>query len=1036
MTAQRDDQVIIEDREELRIAVVMTGGVSLAVWMGGVAQELSSLVWHKGVYGQLLDLTGSEARVDVISGTSAGGLNGALLALAMARGRRLDALKRLWLEHGAMTELFRSPLDKDPPSFMRGDDYFLPKLEEGFRAVGQAEPVALPEHRLHDPIHLIMTTSLLRGESHRFPDDFGSVISEADHRGQFVFRRGSDAHHLPLEAKEEGDLTCIHAEAREAKDDFADSLIGRRLAFAARCSASFPGAFEPSLCQIGGDGDRVDMRCHASFRKSRFTIDGGVLVNKPLGPAIKAIYDQPADRQVRRVLLYIVPDPGAPPEFPPDRYEAMPTLGTVLIDSMVTLPRNQSISRELQEIQDRNEAARRRRRTRRILARAGGLEERASRVFEEYLVSRTDQSVDAILRSLEQGLARQKGDIPTWDPDRLRPVLTKERIARLPAVFPGTDWDPVNDWNWGLQPVEDCAIAVLDVLKRGMGLITPATTVEADGQESKVKETIRTCRARLHQALTEYRNVLPALDATYWSRQAPGALAALDAQAAGKRAPDGADPADRWTRDAFDGWPGDRKELAQVSLEIAGVLLDAAPGLWWLVNRVQADESASGGLKRDATDLGGMIEALVPRQSSDTGSAPTPDGHLTCLRLLLALHVIQHVLRAGESMTEQEVELIQVSAETPNLLGGPTDPGEKVTGIQLGHFGAFYKRSWRANDWMWGRLDAAYRFTQVLLNPFRLRQRRLTSGEVIALVEAAALGDQDSRPVLEPYWQRDVAEIRTELRFLDDQDRPLPAGLPKCVEAIARRLQLDIARHELKSLEGAMRYDFDKGATTSTAFADQVKEAAGGGGLVPPGAALRLFAESPVGREKVGEDAGSDLFVTTVGSGVAVGVSVAQGAKGGLPLRSLLASLRGFALALWVITRSAVLRGKGGAAVTSGILATGGALVALTVLAADPPRLIVSLGAGLLAAGLLFATFRAGALKAFGAFLLGIVVSTLPFLLTWVKSFMEARRGTWWADPLLFLIDHRGELAPIFLVTGLVFGSILLGIVKKKRRRA
>jgi hypothetical protein len=96
----------------------------------------------------------------------------------------------------------------------------------------------------------------------------------------------------------------------------------------------------------------------------------------------------------------------------------------------------------------------------------------------------------------------------------------------------------------------------------------------------------------------------------------------------------------------------------------------------------------------------------------------------------------------------------------------------------------------------------------------------------------------------------------------------------------------------------------------------------------------------------------------------------------------------------------------------------------------------VSLGAGLLAAGLLFATFRAGALKAFGAFLLGIVVSTLPFLLTWVKSFMEARRGTWWADPLLFLIDHRGELAPIFLVTGLVFGSILLGIVKKKRRRA
>jgi hypothetical protein len=53
----------------------MTGGVSLAVWMGGAAHELNRVVrGGPGAYRQLLDLTGTRARVDVIAGTSAGGI--------------------------------------------------------------------------------------------------------------------------------------------------------------------------------------------------------------------------------------------------------------------------------------------------------------------------------------------------------------------------------------------------------------------------------------------------------------------------------------------------------------------------------------------------------------------------------------------------------------------------------------------------------------------------------------------------------------------------------------------------------------------------------------------------------------------------------------------------------------------------------------------------------------------------------------------------------------------------------------------------
>jgi hypothetical protein len=60
-------------------------------------------------------------------------------------------------------------------------------------------------------------------------------------------------------------------------------------------------------------------------------------------------------------------------------------------------------------------------------------------------------------------------------------------------------------------------------------------------------------------------------------------------------------------------------------------------------------------------------------------------------------------------------DFYRVSAREPTLDDG--DPGEpvlghpaqtpqaKLAGMQLGHFAAFVKRSWRANDWMWGRLD-------------------------------------------------------------------------------------------------------------------------------------------------------------------------------------------------------------------------------------------------------------------------------------------------------------------------------------------
>jgi predicted acylesterase/phospholipase RssA len=65
-----------EPMREVRIALVLYGGVSLAIYENGVTQCFYDLVKERGVFRILLDLLDTKATVDVIAGTSAGGING------------------------------------------------------------------------------------------------------------------------------------------------------------------------------------------------------------------------------------------------------------------------------------------------------------------------------------------------------------------------------------------------------------------------------------------------------------------------------------------------------------------------------------------------------------------------------------------------------------------------------------------------------------------------------------------------------------------------------------------------------------------------------------------------------------------------------------------------------------------------------------------------------------------------------------------------------------------------------------------------
>lgn len=997
-----------EDLQELRFALVMTGGVSLAVWMGGVANEFNRLLQAEGLYGELLRLTGTSPRVDVIAGASAGGLNGAFLAAAIAWNSSLAALRDIWLEKGSFDALLRPALQADAPSLLKGDEYFLPELQRAFASLRNPQRTPVKDR----PIHLTITTSLLKPQNSSTDDDFGSLVMDVDHRGEFVFSRGAMSHH---------GTNCIHQEAKAASDDFADPEIAARLGLAARCSASFSGAFEPSFCPVGESTRkpyRPDMRCHADFEESRFTLDGGILVNRPVEPALRAVFAQPASRQVRRVLAYVVPDSGESADEEPDVEKRPPGIGKVLLGSLVTLPRSESISRELGALREHNRRVGAVRRSRELSLTLPDIEGRAVELFNVYLDNRARESVAHIVGQIAAGLADPalQTRSPLWNRDTLTAVLAVVRRNYLPNTLPD---DPLADvWRWGIRPVEDVASTTLDLLRRSLELAAPN-----DAAAMTNRRSIRAARDAVSNVLTQVSEIRRRIDDQYWRQQASAALTALRG---------GTEPTRAWALDAFEGWTGSEDELRTLAVSVAETLAHAAAPLRSVVSDIETSSSTGKrAMKAAAGALRLMLERLIPADAgNDAGSV---------LRRLLALHVVDVAFGDGNPPVDQYVELLNMSAEASNGFDDRTQPRQKLAGIQLGHFGAFYKRSWRANDWMWGRLDAARHLATVLVDPRRLRQLGLSVGDAVAHMEEMALGsDPAARALLSDGsplgWSRD--EALAELSYLDSPTAPTPRTLPACARALSRRLQIDILRNEIPVVAKAIRIDVRAGAAkraSAETFADDALEA--GEPPIAPDKAIALFRDCFVGQELLTEEAYSDLFASTVATTGAVVVSTLQSKQSPLGrMKAVLRPLRGVALALYVMAKGAVSRSKFGFASMLSMLVIGSALLAVTTLADQPPPgLVTTIGAILVAAGLSHAALRAGVWRMILAILPGALVALWPT----IAPPLARRIGDgdeWWREAVGWSADHLPKHSALFVVGGFVIGALILGYVRQSPR--
>ena len=134
---------------ETRIALSFFGGVSLAVYESGMAVEFFRLVTGDGIYKKLHDQIGP-VKVDIISGTSAGGLSAAFLATALVNGSpNLDPLLRLWLKKASFETLLTSSGAKTAGSLFNGD-HFLELIEDALNQIAGDSPNREPYQQYLD----------------------------------------------------------------------------------------------------------------------------------------------------------------------------------------------------------------------------------------------------------------------------------------------------------------------------------------------------------------------------------------------------------------------------------------------------------------------------------------------------------------------------------------------------------------------------------------------------------------------------------------------------------------------------------------------------------------------------------------------------------------------------------------------------------------------------------------------------------------------------------------------------------------------
>lgn len=726
--------------KELRLALVCYGGISLSVYMHGITREIwkllrASRAFHdegslvpagdtEPCYHTLLAELNKHIRVrvlvDIIAGASAGGINGIFLAHAISTGEDLDALGDLWLDHADADELLDpaavpksrftklyaapllwiarlggggSPLDEIVEREARGElkakvsrfirsrwfeppfsgPHFTELLLDAFEKMASG-PKGQPLLPAGQPLDLFVTVTDYHGYPERIRLNSPPEVMEVEHRKLISFRDKGE-----------------RGESRQLGD-----IPG--LVFAARATASFPGAFPPFRTRELDDVlARRGMRwpSRAAFLTRVFPrrsaagidpvdaalLDGSILNNAPFAPAIAALRQRPAHREIDRRFVYIDPKPGIRSIGSRVDTTKPPGFFSTIIRSLSDIPREQPIRDDLENLAGISS------RVRRLGHVIEGVRSAVDEAVEEVIGRRQLRSRVTPARMAEwraqanaDAVARAGFTYPAYAHLKLSQVV--EEMARLIAALGGHvekgGADRVRRELWR------------HVRSSGIDRVT-RTTRPKDAEHDEFVQFVR--RFDLGFRIRRLRYLLRRV--TEWSDAADAMLAQEVEQLKGALYDLLAPYLDRRRQGFFGPWV---REPAATANE------DPAPA-------VHAYGEALGLTAFDTladVRLSEMILCCV-----------TPELRAELIKAYLGFpfyDMATFPLLQGEGL--DEFDEIKVDRISPDDAKSIRAGGAQATlkGIRFGSFGAFFSRAYRENDYLWGRLHGADRLIDIVVS--------------------------------------------------------------------------------------------------------------------------------------------------------------------------------------------------------------------------------------------------------------------------------------------------------------------------------
>jgi patatin-related protein len=870
---------------ELRLALAMRGGVSLAVWIGGAISEIdlarradTPTTDGARFWQQILGMSDYErVVVDVLAGASAGGLNGVLYAASQVYDFQYDAMREVWLTVGGTEGLVRR--DGPWPSLFKGDDYFLSTVHEKLGTLTKGRAPARRER-----VDLALSATVMEPVLRPLPSPEDEPLFERRHAGGFRFRQPEEPW-LPTDYPAPDD------------DRFADGLW--RLAIAARSTSSYPGAFEAANVRStrratfasprAGVGTGPDVDLDGAFLDrtaepdaSFVVADGGILDNIPIQCALDYVATAPASGPTQRVLIYL--QPGAP-SLPktavvPSGLERRSTLA-VARGVVAARVAGETINEDIAAIEAYNEAI-----------------ERAATIRPATFDEITDRSsflAAAAARRSSYDLTRasyESGGVVALLLDPMG-VIGEDQF---PASVAG---QPVDDARWR-SPIAGWPQAVRESLDAELtralgGLLAaapPGRLLACTGEvgpllrvtdlliewtrwvertfpdASRVKGDLYRVRAFLGAVLDRTRRLawvssaarldddhagfveaaLPAL-AHLTSVDAETAAATVAALASSEPVP----------LEAACG-----EALARIEGVVTDVLARAGTGgpaggggtapdllseIALLLVRLVEPLAAAPGATLVA---GGPVGQIAPGEllHRALGTEPLTLEALEALDLLCLPEFVsgrpgrrridfRRLSSANRTPLAQEFTALLGDAATLGLWWDPAVPPEeqqgihvtlKLAGNELANFSAFLLSHWRANDWLWGRLDAVPTMVELLVRPEQLAVHLLEAREAgrEPLAEVRALVAPEGHPwkadlearVWSAYADRIEGEVGALLAAPAEGRRQVP--IPALRNAIVARRQWDILGEEHRLPKGPMGNPPDVDATVRPIF-DEVR---------------------------------------------------------------------------------------------------------------------------------------------------------------------------------------------------------------------